>query len=255
MNYLKNNDVYSEYLKNKNVIVVGPSNSLCDRKLGKKIDSKDAIVRLNNSYPIIKKYHDDIGSRTDILYHTAAINTCLKIAANRLRKGRIQVLQDDNLKWFISKRDPNITKKDKRFLDSFMTINDEFNEKYKPKNEINVNSVFKWFLKDLQLILEKTEPNMSTVAICHLLTFDIKSLEIVGCDFYNTGYHPFYTLSNHIIWNNNKKQLVRRDNKARRTPKMPHDYKKQIKLLINIIENDNRIIIEKQILKLWKRRI
>jgi hypothetical protein len=257
--YLENEKRYAEYLKNKKVIIVGPGDLLLNAGLGSKIDNYDIVVRLNNSYPINcnnSKYHNDIGKRTDILYHTGAINTVLHQEANRNKTGRIELLQKDNLKWFVSKRDPIYgSTRDKNFLGSFIKINNLYNKKYKPQNKIKIVPVWDKFLFELQKVLGNTDPNMSTLAVSHLLTFQIKKLEIVGCDFYSGGYHPFYAIPRHIKWNDKTKTLDRKDGKKRRTPVIPHSYKNQIDFLIKMIENDKRVYVKKSILNKWKKHL
>jgi len=257
--FIRNSIQYSEYLKNKRVIVCGPGDILTNKNTGKKIDSYDVIVRLNNSYPVNinnKKSNIEIGTRTDVLYHTGAINTCLRIAANRNKIGRIELLKNDGIKFIVSKRDPiNGKKRDKAFLNKFIKLNNNYIKKNPKESQILLVPVFNRFLGELQNILNKSDPNMSTLAIIHLLTYDIAKLEIVGCDFYNTGYHNHYTIANHIKWDNTLKKLVRIDGKKRRKAKIPHDYSIQIKFLLKVFENDERVEIDKNIINNLKRKV
>ena len=59
----------NNYLKQKSVIIVGPSQNLIGKLKGKFIDSHDIIVRLNKCWKIPKELEKDYGSRTDILWH------------------------------------------------------------------------------------------------------------------------------------------------------------------------------------------
>lgn len=256
-NYNNNALEYAKYLKGKNVIICGPGANLTNKGMGKKINAYDVVVRLNNSYPVnIVNFmnNNDVGNRTDVLYHTGAICTCLKQAANQYNMGRVELLVNDKIKWFVSKRDPiKGSKRDKEFLAKFLKLHDAYEKKY--KKNIKLVPVFNQFLGDLQNILGHTDPNMSTMAITHLLTFDIKTLEIVGCDFYSSGYHRYYTLPGHIKWSQQTKSLVRKDGKKRRTPKVPHNYNIQVEFLLNIFKNDSRVKIDKGILNMWKKHV
>ena len=60
---------YNELLKDKKVIVVGPSPSLEGSGKGKEIDGYDIVVRVNKGFPIEEGFESDLGSRTDIHYH------------------------------------------------------------------------------------------------------------------------------------------------------------------------------------------
>ena len=62
--------LYSKYVENKNVVIVGPAKSIMQSKQGEFINSFDCIVRLNKSLPIQRKYEEYVGSRTDILYNS-----------------------------------------------------------------------------------------------------------------------------------------------------------------------------------------
>src|SRR5690349_18983575 len=55
----------------KRVAIVGPASSAFNTGKGKYIDDFDVIVRMNKSPFIVAdgKFRDDIGSRTDVLFH------------------------------------------------------------------------------------------------------------------------------------------------------------------------------------------
>jgi len=255
--YRENSISYANYLKGKNVIICGPGDILTGKKLGQEINAADVVVRLNNSYPVnIVNYmnNTDVGTRTDVLYHTGAICTCLKIAANRYNMGRIQLLKNDGINWFVSKRDPiNGSTRDKEFLNKFLKIHDAYEKKY--FGSIKLVPVFNDFLGDLQKILKNTDPNMSTLAITHLLNYDLKRLKIVGCDFYSSGYHRYYTLPTHIKWDNTSKSLIRKDGKKRRKAIVPHNYNIQVEFLLEVFSKDKRVTIDNDIINMWKTHI
>lgn len=59
-------------LKDKKVVLIGPADSALNTGLGTIIDSYDCIIRINKApYQLIKGLHKtDIGSKTDILFHS-----------------------------------------------------------------------------------------------------------------------------------------------------------------------------------------
>ena len=61
--------LYNEYLKDKEVVVVGPSPSLMKMNQGKKIDSFDVVVRTNRGFPAADNLSEHIGTKTNIHYH------------------------------------------------------------------------------------------------------------------------------------------------------------------------------------------
>ncbi|MDA7794004.1 glycosyltransferase family 29 protein, partial [Glaciecola sp.] len=60
---------YNDLLKDKRVIIVGPSPSLVGSGKGKEIDDYDIVIRINKGFPIEEGMESDLGSRTDIHYH------------------------------------------------------------------------------------------------------------------------------------------------------------------------------------------
>lgn len=59
---------FENYIRGKNVIIVGPSENIKNKGLGVDIDSYDIVIRTNGAHGIIEKYSEDYGSRCDILY-------------------------------------------------------------------------------------------------------------------------------------------------------------------------------------------
>lgn len=69
--YLPRKDLDEKFfkeIKGKDVVIVGPAAYLQGSGFGKKIDSKDVIVRINRSFETAEKIPEDVGSRTDIIY-------------------------------------------------------------------------------------------------------------------------------------------------------------------------------------------
>jgi len=59
---------YSNLIKNKRVIIVGPSPYLENKNLGKIFDQYDLVVRINHGFCLSESNPNDYGSRTDIIY-------------------------------------------------------------------------------------------------------------------------------------------------------------------------------------------
>lgn len=62
---------YKNYLKGKNVCLVGPAPKMIGSGSGEVIDSYDVVVRLNKGYSFCKKFKNDLGKKMDIIYQTA----------------------------------------------------------------------------------------------------------------------------------------------------------------------------------------
>lgn len=59
---------FENYIKGKNVIIVGPAENIKGKRLGVDIDSYDVVIRTNGAHAIIEKYAEDYGRRCDVLY-------------------------------------------------------------------------------------------------------------------------------------------------------------------------------------------
>jgi hypothetical protein len=56
-----------EYLNNKNIVIVGPSNTLENKHIGFEIDKFDIVIRINSYHNLSKK---DYGNKVNIIYHS-----------------------------------------------------------------------------------------------------------------------------------------------------------------------------------------
>ena len=161
---------YSEYLKNKSVILVGPARYLVGQNKGEEIDNFDIVVRMNTSLPIPKKYEKDLGSRTDVLYH--------RLSGNIFPTAEdIKNWNDVGVKWVVTKAQKT-NNRSKKFKDLIKNYDIAWETSYKVADEI-------------KKYVERT-PNQGLITILHLLNYSIKSLMVMGCDFYATGYHLGY---------------------------------------------------------------
>ncbi|MEE8594081.1 MAG: glycosyltransferase family 29 protein [Candidatus Bipolaricaulota bacterium] len=60
---------FAEYLKGCSVALVGPASTIAGSRQGDRIDGYDRVIRLNHALPIPPHMIEDIGERTDVLYH------------------------------------------------------------------------------------------------------------------------------------------------------------------------------------------
>lgn len=59
---------FYNYIKGKNVVIVGPSPWMNGKNLGKKIDDHPIVIRVNQGIFLPSSNKDDYGSRTDVIY-------------------------------------------------------------------------------------------------------------------------------------------------------------------------------------------
>lgn len=202
----------NELLDGKDVVMVGPSQSLIGSDMGPTIDEFDTVVRLNKSVPLNKALASDIGSRTDILYH------CL----DEPKKSKVNVddYLEDRVKYVVSSYPklsytvPNInyfTRINKDRIPFMVTDLGVFNE---IQDEIG------------------TRPNTGLLALVDLLGYDINKLYITGFCFYKYLYYDGYSDMPEI-----------QHKRALESP--AHDHKKQMQYWVKLYKEDKRIILDK----------
>ncbi len=155
---------FENYVRNKNVILIGPAGYLQGKGLGKKFDKYDIIVRVKWLQPEKKDY----GSRTDISYWYIVEKEHLRIFYDT------NLLEANNVKWIVPVRyDKELVKL--------------LSEKISTKVELYPKTL-------IQTIKHNafTAPTTGVSAIAHLLSMPIKSLTVVGMDFHSSGYCETY---------------------------------------------------------------
>lgn len=171
---------YFDYLKGKKVIIVGPADYLIGQGKGAEIDTFDVIVRLNLGCPVPKDLAVDLGSHTDVLYHVVMSQRHVRKKPGVLHPHSLEEInswKEDGIQWFVSKRGVNTMRVRKfgRLIGG----------------KIPWTAIPKPDMRRLELIL-RTNPNMGTVAIWHILKSNVQSLYVTGCDYHRSGYHVGY---------------------------------------------------------------
>ena len=83
----------NDYLEGKNIILVGPCNSLIGKNLGDFIDSFDIVVRIKRGYPVPDNLHKDLGTKTNLLYTTLRLDN----GSNNLTKKDVENINKNNI--------------------------------------------------------------------------------------------------------------------------------------------------------------
>ena len=222
-----------EYVKNKNIVLVGPGTYLINKNLGSCIDKYDIIIRCNRGHGLIE---DSInyGSRTDILYHC--------VCQNDDNGGLIDDNIYNNVKFIVFVYPPLTNKDSSSFSNGNLHLYDKINKKYLDKICI-VN-------KDFYLDIEKNigcRPNTGIISIIHLLSLNPKLLYITGFTMFKDGYSKFYRnkIDNiNITEKNSKISVLNRMIKA--GYKHSHNQYYIWKYLKNIILNVKKIKLDEE---------
>lgn len=177
--FVKNSDL-ENYLKNKKVIIVGPSPHISCKKLGNVIDQYDVICRLNEIFPV--GLEQDYGSRTDIAFlncYRAGINT----QRYKMKESEKIAKKMSFIICPIIKSAPEISLGqaldgnggDMSYNVSLVNI---YNIPYVLIGLENFKKVYYAF---------NGNPNIGSTAILMLLQYPIKELAITGISFYQQG--------------------------------------------------------------------
>lgn len=205
---------YFEYLKDKNVILVGPAEYLVGQSKGEEINKYDVIVRMNSSIPVPDKYKEDYGNRTDVLYHRLA-------SQGFPTEQTIRSWRSDGVKWIVVKMQTD-------------------HKKINRLKGLIKNHKVSWLTaqKTVDELKKKIDraPNQGIITIVHLLSYPIKSLTVMGIDFYATGYFRGY---NNLV-NDSEREKMRIKNRQGRI----HNMASQVKYLRELWETDERFVID-----------
>jgi hypothetical protein len=212
--HMQNNSHFIQLIKNKKVIIVGPSATIQDCNLGKFIESFDIVIRLNKSLPIPPRLNTHIGSRTDILYNS--LNQTDYPGENNINP---VFLVRNNVK-FLRCPYPPITPF-KYDIQAFQNKN---------RNSIPFGHIDQEYYRKMRYSLQ-TRPYTGTSAIADLLHSGVGELYVMGIDFYTYSYSSYYRKVS-----SKKLERMRDNNIHKRTP--------QINLIKRFYLLDKRLVVD-----------
>ncbi|MCJ8327831.1 MAG: glycosyltransferase family 29 protein [Campylobacterales bacterium] len=169
---LRNKEFNDNIIKNKKVIILGPASSSLNYMNSEEIDKFDFIIRVNQSPLTLSLYKNELGTRTDILFHNFG-------ASNYIDEN---TLITQNNKYVIF---PTSLPK---LLGQFY----KYSSKYKQTNLVMLKS--KYF-NNIMKEYNGLYPTTGFQALYYLLNQDFKELHITGFTFYQTSNIKEYTYS------------------------------------------------------------
>lgn len=222
-----NDKVYAEYLKNKKVVIVGPAPHLLECEDGNIIDNFDIVVRINKSFPVKKKMHKYLGSRTDLIYH------CLYQAEEHGGLVKYKEMSENNVSFIACpypyKLNP-FYKHAKKFEIEYEKSNSSFGKHYVEKD---------YYINLVKMI--GTRYNTGIGAIVDLLRYKIDSLHVMGFSFFETGFIKGYRNLQ------DSDQMISIDDKSNNWISIDwknHNQSCQKKLIKLLMENDERLSLD-----------
>ena len=177
--------LYSKYLKNKRVAIIGPAHYLTTKEfsnMGEEIDNYDIVVRINRGMELINRYKSNLGTRTDVFYN------CLIEHIDNGGKVDIDNLKKTNIKWISTIPNSNI-----RGICNDNTLHPMVNQ-----NTVKlIKENFNFHVMNFKLYGElnkytKCRTNTGFAAMFDLLHHDVGCLFITGFSFYLDSFAPGY---------------------------------------------------------------
>ena len=218
-----------ELTENKTVALVGPSISLLDHSYGDEIDSADIVIRTNKALPLDPTLSTHIGTRCDVLYNC--------IEGHPRTSGNINPVlwKEHGVKLVVSsiplnQRHPHII--------------------HKIQNVLPLDGISPLFYNNLVNTI-KCGLNTGFLGIAHVLSLNIKKLNLYGFTFYRDMAYPQYyknvdfeTMTAHI---NKIKDSAKNVNPTQKIH--GHDFERQLVYFKNVFyKRDRRIQVDKPLL-------
>lgn len=216
---------YNEFLKDKRVVIVGPSPSLEGSGKGDWIDSFDIVVRINKAFPVEEGMTEDIGSRTDIHYH------CLCTDMHCGGPVFYQEMKDQNV--FVSCPYPKWVQP---FYNDVVRFEND-NKKWDLGFHVLDTDYFMGIAEMLG-----TRANSGTLTILDLLCYDVKELHITGFTWFRDGWRKSYKDHTKIFGEEEGKK--KEENWLKGEFNGNHKQKPQEDLVREIYLNDDRVFID-----------
>lgn len=207
--------IFDDYVQGKKIIVVGPAGYLQDKKLGEYIEGFDVVVRINHAIPI--KNTEDYGTRTDLLYHILSHRGSNGIHKDVVDRDEINQWKHSGLKYLVSRHD-QYSKRIRMIKYNLMLL--------------KWTTVGERFYRQLKHKIGKKNPNTGLLAIMHLLSLDVKSVNVIGFDFYRSGVYKGYG-------------DIGRNEDAEKVNERWHDTEAQLKFLKGVVKEEKRLILDK----------
>ncbi len=185
---------YRQLLQGKNVIVVGPAQTLLGTNQGKMIESYDLVVRFNTVIeylPFNNELAKDVGVRTDILYSNNDVLMNGILGQERISHEQFaRIAHQPEIKWIIS------TNNDFSYqvADLSPQRDAEREEFQRFLAETKIEAEFRMLFSLPDLVAKWMNGFVGRtgfLSLVDLLRYDVNRLHVVGMTFYHSGGHLF----------------------------------------------------------------
>ena len=210
---------FLDYIKDKSVVLVGPSPYMGKQKRGDWIDSFDVVIRMNKSWPVKEEHKPFIGTKTDIRWHN--MNTYHRHGGPY----NIEDMLEDGVEWLCSQ---------------FPLRLDYFHRDIKEFEKLNEGRINFHCWTDIEQYMTYhhylgTRMNSGPACVAELLSYDIKNIHVTGLTFFREGWIDGYHNDEHEGKGNKAIQFGN------------HAQAPQIKLLKLLFDNDKRVSVDPEV--------
>ena len=184
---------FKEYIKDKNVLLIGPSDFLEEKNLKDFIDSSDIVIRINLGYKLtLDENNKDYGTKTNVVY----LNQKIRYFGNNYQNKIIEELENKE------NNEENNEENNKNNKLEYIVLNccglPKLIDNYKHENDYT--HIIHSDLDKLKKILNiNTNLYMGTQIIIELLACKPSHLILIGMDFYNNNCCKTYIENNKIF--------------------------------------------------------
>jgi len=186
---------HRQFLQGKNVIVVGPAQTLLGTGQGRMIDAYDLVVRFNTVIeylPFPEDLAQDVGTRTDILYSNNDVLMHGIVGQNRVTHDQfVRQTNELGIKWIIG------TNNDFSYRAAAVSPPRCYAEREEFQRFIadrKIRSEFRMLFSLPDLVMKWMNGYVGRtgfLSLVDLLRYGVNRLHIVGMTFYHSGGHLF----------------------------------------------------------------
>lgn len=188
---------FGRLLNGKDVVIVGPAETLRGKGQGKMIDAHDLVVRFNSAIHYIPFAHElanDIGTRTDILYcNNEVIIKQILLQQGISYENFRRVCKVAGIKYLVSTNNgfifPAADESSPHCWSEYLAFNLFLKQQ---GNGVGFRMLYSTSARARTLLGGYTG-RTGFLAVLDLLSYDIHRLAITGMTFYHSGGHLFFT--------------------------------------------------------------
>lgn len=231
---------YTEYLKGKSVVVVGPAGYTRGQQRGPEFGAYDLVVRINDGVHLALEFPEDLGTRTDIVYHNLHLTPPTRRRMRQKLHSRGYVLPEFVHEWnrhgvkYLIGPAPVAYRKNVGLAEGLIAkCQQTFRE---VPNDICCMPFSESRLKDFEEFGGYISVTVGLMACIDLMQYPIRKLFVAGMTCLNSPYYEEYCPD--LLWKKRLKEHAMQEPNERGGHKMDWE----LKVLLAFWEHDDRFV-------------